>query len=68
MFGVPVVTNSCVFYSTHEAAGAACIRCSLRPLFSEGDSCSKTRAQITPRDRSSLSFGCLTFEKTTSRR
>jgi hypothetical protein len=33
--GVPVVTNSCAFYFAHEAAGAACIRLSLRPLFAE---------------------------------
>jgi hypothetical protein len=30
----PVVTNSCVFYFTHEAAGAAGTRLSLRPPFS----------------------------------
>ena len=32
----PVVTNSCAFYTAHEAAGATSIRSSLRPLFSEG--------------------------------
>ena len=32
----PVVNNSCAFYTAHEAAGAASIRSSLRPLFSEG--------------------------------
>src|ERR1700743_3094374 len=30
--GEPVVTNSCVFYFTHEATGAAGTRLSLRPL------------------------------------
>jgi hypothetical protein len=30
----PVVTNSCAFYTAHEAAGATSIRSSLRPLFS----------------------------------
>jgi hypothetical protein len=31
-FGVPVVTNSCVFHFTHEAAGALSARHSPRPL------------------------------------
>ena len=34
--GVTVVTNSRVFYTTREAAGAPGARHSLRPLFSEG--------------------------------
>ena len=33
---VPVVSNSCAFYLAHEAAGAASIRCSLRPPSREG--------------------------------
>jgi hypothetical protein len=32
----PVVTNSCAFYTAHEAAGATSIRSSLRPLYLEG--------------------------------
>jgi hypothetical protein len=32
MFGVPSVSNSCAFYTAHEAAGAVSIRHSLRPL------------------------------------
>src|ERR1700750_2034550 len=31
-FGVPVVTNSCVLFFTHEAAGESLIRYSLCPL------------------------------------
>jgi hypothetical protein len=34
--GKPVVTNSCVFYLTHEAAGVSDTRLSLRPLAFEG--------------------------------
>src|SRR5215471_19416328 len=30
-FGVPVVTNSCAFFTAHEAAGAPDTRLSLRP-------------------------------------
>jgi hypothetical protein len=32
----PVVTNSCAFYTAHEAAGATSIRSSLRPLLFRG--------------------------------
>src|SRR5262245_58569600 len=32
-FGVPVVTNSYAFHFAYEAAGARCIRHSLRPQF-----------------------------------
>ena len=35
-FGVPAVTNSRDYHSTREAAGAACTRHSLRPLYDEG--------------------------------
>jgi hypothetical protein len=35
-FGVPVVTTRVLSTLAHEAAGAACIRHSLRPLFGEG--------------------------------
>src|SRR5258705_2844822 len=34
--GVTVVTNSCVCFFTHEAAGALSARHSLRPLISQG--------------------------------
>ena len=34
--GVTVVTNSRVFYTTREAAGASSARHSLRPLYEEG--------------------------------
>src|SRR6202012_566824 len=36
MFGVPSVSNSCAFFTAHEAAGATRTRHSLRPLFSRG--------------------------------
>jgi hypothetical protein len=35
-FGVPVVSNSCAFYTAHEAAGAHNARHSLRPRRFEG--------------------------------
>jgi hypothetical protein len=47
--GEPAVTNSCVFYSTHEAAGAASIRHSLRPLSFEGHYQAKL-GRIAPRE------------------
>jgi hypothetical protein len=40
----PVVTNSCAFYTAHEAAGAAGTRSSLRPLFRGGTCIRKARA------------------------
>ncbi len=50
--GVTVVTNSCVCFFTHEAAGALGIRHSLRPLFSErAKQFCKTRAQRAARSR-----------------
>src|SRR5262249_52906223 len=36
-FGEPAVTNSCAFFTAHEAAGASGTRYSLRPLILEGD-------------------------------
>ena len=33
-FDVPVVTNACAFYTARAAAGALCIRHSLRPPYS----------------------------------
>ena len=50
-FGVPVVTNSCAFYHAHEAAGAASIRLSLRPLHREAANSSITRAHRAARSR-----------------
>ena len=52
--GVPVVTNSRVFYSTREAAGALGIRHSLRPLF-QGDTLMEKLARIMRRDRDGVS-------------
>jgi hypothetical protein len=50
--GVTVVTNSCVCFFTHEAAGALGTRHSLRPLFSERrNSFCKNSGEIAPRDR-----------------
>src|SRR5580704_17932085 len=51
--GVTVVTNSRVFYSTREAAGAPSARHSLRPLKGGREICSKTRANA-PRDRETV--------------
>jgi hypothetical protein len=50
--GEPVVTNSRVFYTTREAAGASDTRHSLRPLFSEGHVSRKARAINAARMRS----------------
>src|ERR1700744_3469919 len=44
MFGLPSVSNSCVFFTAHEAAGARSIRHSLRPLMEEGHEPDTTRA------------------------
>jgi hypothetical protein len=54
--GEPVVTNSRVFYTTREAAGASDTRHSLRPLFSEGQFSRKTRAINAARMRSLIFF------------
>src|SRR6266852_3686387 len=51
--GVTVVTNSRVFFTTREAAGAAGARHSLRPLmFRERDVQGKTRVDCAARSRS----------------
>jgi hypothetical protein len=44
---------SCAFFVhlAHETAGAACTRSSLRPLSSEAQDCSNTRARLAPRER-----------------
>ena len=48
-FGVPVVTNSCAFFTAREAAGASSVRHSLRPLPSAHLS-GKARARSAPRE------------------
>src|SRR5258706_1623868 len=53
--GVTVVTNSCVCFFTHEAAGALGARHSLRPLFSEGRNNFAKLGHSAPRDRDALS-------------
>jgi len=53
--GVTVVTNSCVCFFTHEAAGALGIRHSLRPLFSERRTNSQNSGEIAPRERGVVS-------------
>jgi hypothetical protein len=59
--GVTVVTNSRVFYTTREAAGASSARHSLRPLIFRGQDVSgKTRAQAR-RDREAVA-AMLLFE------
>src|SRR5258708_38902169 len=49
--GVTVVTNSCVCFFTHEAAGALSARHSLRPLLSRGEWFLQNLGRIAPRDR-----------------
>jgi len=49
--GVTVVTNSRVFYTTREAAGASNARHSLRPLVSGANDYRKTRAQRAARSQ-----------------
>jgi hypothetical protein len=50
--GVTVVTNSCVCFFTHEAAGALSARHSLRPLiFRRQDVLDKPRAKPAARSR-----------------
>src|SRR5258706_16124499 len=53
--GVTVVTNSCVCFFTHEAAGALSSRHSLRPLLSLGaNGFCKTRAHRAAGSRSRI--------------
>jgi hypothetical protein len=63
--GVTVVTNSRVFYTPREAAGASGARHSLRPLIFRGqDVPAKTRADVR-RDREAVSANdgcCLKIE------
>jgi hypothetical protein len=51
--GVTVVTNSCVCFFTHEAAGASRARHSLRPLFL-GQRIHAQLGRIAPRDRAAM--------------
>jgi hypothetical protein len=58
-----VVTNSCVCFFTHEAAGALGARHSLRPLISEGGTFLANLARIARRDREVMfERCCLKFE------
>src|SRR5260370_11066435 len=57
--GVTVVTNSCVCFFTHEAAGASCARHSLRPLnFRRRNVLGKRRAGRAARSRTYVSRHC----------
>src|SRR6476661_11030174 len=48
--GVTVVTNSCVCFFTHEAAGALSARHSLRPLISEARTIDAKLGRLAPRE------------------
>jgi hypothetical protein len=50
----PVVTNSCAFYTAHEAAGATSIRSSLRPPLSRDTLLAKL-GRNAPREREGMS-------------
>jgi hypothetical protein len=52
----PVVTNSCAFFTAHEAAGATSIRSSLRPLISEGRCRCRARANCAAGTRTCVLF------------
>jgi len=52
--GVTVVTNSRVFYTTREAAGASRARHSLRPLISDGQGSQVKPRAYQRRDRGSV--------------
>jgi hypothetical protein len=52
--GVTVVTNSRVFYTTREAAGASGARHSLRPLEREGGTSRPSLARNLRRDREAV--------------
>jgi hypothetical protein len=54
--GVTVVTNSRVFYTPREAAGALGARHSPRPLFGEGGKFIANLGRIRPRDRETMSW------------
>src|ERR1700757_3867261 len=55
----PVVNNSCAFYTAHEAAGAAGIRSSLRPLLKRDIDFRITRARDVPRECGVMPFPSL---------
>jgi hypothetical protein len=50
----PVVSNSCAFYTAHEAAGAASIRSSLRPCIAR-DNADEKLGHFMPREHGGLS-------------
>jgi hypothetical protein len=52
--GKPVVTNSCVLFPTHEAAGVSDTRLSLRPTALEGQRSLHHPGAIVPRQRTRL--------------
>jgi hypothetical protein len=52
--GVTVVTNSCVCFFTHEAAGASRARHSLRPLIPQGAKVHAQLGRIASRDRDGM--------------
>jgi hypothetical protein len=52
--GVTVVTNSRVFYTAREAAGAPGARHSLRPPIIEGETSKQNSREIARRDREAV--------------
>src|SRR5258705_12152104 len=65
--GVTVVTMLvCLFFITHEAAGASSVRHSLRPLILLGERFCTTRAHCAAGTRSRMFLRCLTVESAPS--
>src|SRR5712671_746306 len=65
--GEPVVTMLvCLFFITHEAAGASCARHSLRPLFSGGANIRKTSGASRRENADAYPLGCLKIESKTA--
>jgi hypothetical protein len=61
--GVTVVTTLvCLFFITHEAAGASSARHSLRPLISEGGKFRQNSREKPRRDREAVFVNALLFE------
>jgi len=54
----PVVSNSCAFYTAHEAAGATSARPSLRSVFRGTTHLTKTRAKRAARSRTHVCISC----------
>jgi hypothetical protein len=65
---VTVVTNSRVFYTPREAAGASGARHSLRPLISDGGTFRVNLGRIRPRDREAVSANDAAAERKTASR